>query len=217
MMLWLGSDAQIYCYGLYHFGCRLVVFCCSLCINELGDSKRGCQDICKRRMLWWPVNLTGTWRTEMPLWFEWFWVWTGGIQERIMHERVGRFRILKKYHARHVTALMPWWCGGDLTSKYPVMICITYTVGWLYSTKVCVWTSWQITFTEVSLCSACIYSNAMKIWRRYDVQISRYKMYHFYCWVMIFYKSVSSNELADYFNWGVLLMACKQNFHFLAL
>jgi len=144
-------------------------------------------------------DLTEIWRPNISLWFVSFLLSGYGILQKCVFERVGRLHLLKCPYVQHAYVAMSRWFDEVFTSGNVVMIRIIFTVGWWYYTKVCIWTSWQITSSEVSLCSACICSHVMKIWGVSDLQISRYKMYHFYCRLLIFYDSVCLNELADYF------------------
>ena len=189
MILWR-SDVRKSRYDLYHFHCRVMIFYETVCLNELTDYFDWSFLVSGMHMQQSHDGLTEIWRPTVLLWLLSFLLSGDDILRKYVIVRVGRLRPLKCPYVQHANAAMPWWFDGDLTSKYLVIKCIIFTVGWWYSTKVCVWTNWQITSTEVSLCSACICSNVMMIWQVSDVQLCCYDFYHFYCRVMIFYESV---------------------------
>jgi len=190
MMVWLRSDAQISRYKMYHSCWGVTIFYESVCLNELAVYFDWSVLVSGMHMQQSHDGLTEIWRPTVLLWLLSFLLSGDDILRKYVIVRVGRLRPLKCPYVQHANAAMPWWFDGDLTSKYLVIKCIIFTVGWWYSTKVCVWTNWQITSTEVSLCSACICSNVMMIWQVSDVQLCCYDFYHFYCRVMIFYESV---------------------------
>jgi len=199
MMIWWKSDVRKSRYDLYHFHCRVMIFYETVCLNELADYLYCSDFVFSMYMQLCHDDLTEIWRPTVLLWLLSFLLSGDDILRKCVFERVGRLPLLKWFRVQHVYAAMPWRLDGDLTSKYLVIICIIFTVGWWYSTKLCVWRSWQITLTEMPFCSTCMCSKVMMIWRRSDVQISRYKMYHFFCRMMIFYESVCLNDLTDYF------------------